>query len=315
MADLIRVRNDCRLCGSKDITCTVPLASVPIVSPNVGTEADDNGHRITRVVAPLDTYLCGDCGLIQLVHIVDPALIYHDYRYRTSVSLGLPEHFRALSDAVVERLDLRPGSHVLEFGSNDGTLLRCFKEAGCTVTGVDPAERIAGEATRNGIPTRAAFFDEALATAIRTEAAPVRVVLANNVLANIDDLGAVFRGIKAVLADDGAFVFETQYALDVFERTLIDVIYHEHVSCFSVTPIARAIGAYGLALFDAERIGTKGGSIRLWLQHADGKRPRSTRVDDLIALEDRTGLPRSCVSCQVCQPHRPDQVGDPQRSR
>jgi SAM-dependent methyltransferase len=260
------------------------------VSPNVGTEIDESGRRLTRIVAPLDNYLCQDCGLIQLIHVVDPSLIYRNYLYRTAISLGLTEHFRGLSRDVITRAELRPQDLVVEFGSNDGTLLSCFRDAGMRVQGVDPAKQIAAEATAKGIPTRADFFNPSVAQAIHAQLGAARAVLANNAMANIDDLDAILRGVKAVMAPDGIFVFETQYALDVFENTLLDVIYHEHISTFSVQPVVHAFSKYDLAVIDAERIPTKGGSIRFWVQHAGGPRPIAPRVNELIALENRIGL-------------------------
>lgn len=283
---LIDVRKTCRCCSSSNIVLSVPLAKVPIVSPNVGVDGED----ITKVVAPLDNYLCTDCGLIQLVHIVDPSLIYRNYLYRTAVSAGLAEHFKGLCDSAVTRLDMPQNSFVVEFGSNDGTLLGHFKDAGMRVQGIDPAETIAQEATANGIPTRADFFDVATATDIRDTQQKAALILSNNVMANIDDLEPILRGIKTLLADDGAYVFETQYALDVFEKTLLDVIYHEHISCFSVQPVARAFKRFGLEVFDAERIPTKGGSIRFWVQHENGPQPIAARVSELIDLENKSGL-------------------------
>lgn len=290
MAGLITVRTTCRLCGSSRIVRSIPLAAVPIVSPNVGTEADEAGRRLTRVVAPLDNYLCRDCGLIQLVHVVDPSLIYRNYLYRTAISLGLAEHFRGLCEAVVTRAGLRTGDLVVEFGSNDGTLLAHFQRAGMRVQGVDPAQQIASEATANGIPTRADFFNLDVAGDIAGRLGTARAVLANNAMANIDDLAAIFAGVKAVMAPDGVFVFETQYALDVLESTLLDVIYHEHISTFSVRPVVRALKQYGLSVFDAERIPTKGGSIRFWVQHESGTKAVAARVAELMELEARTGL-------------------------
>ena len=290
MSEFIHIRRQCRLCGSTGIVKSIPLAQVPIVSPNVGTEQDDDGERLTRVVAPLDNYLCEDCGLIQLVHVVDPRLIYSSYLYRTSVSLGLPDHFRSLADAVASRLTLNPRDLVVEFGSNDGTLLSCFRAKGMRVQGVDPARQIAAEASQKGIPTLADFFTTSVAASIRAQQGPARAIIANNAMANIDDLDEIFSGIKSLLAPDGAFIFETQYALDVFEKSLLDVIYHEHISTFSVQPIVRAAPRHGLAVFDAERIPTKGGSIRFWLQHEGGPWPTAARVAELANLERTTGL-------------------------
>lgn len=287
MSDLIRIRNTCRLCSSSRIVCSIPLAEVPIVSPNVGTQ--DSVSSQTDLVAPLDSYLCLDCGLIQLVHLVDPAAIYANYLYRTSISLGLAEHFRVLSETVCARLRLTRGDLVVEFGSNDGTLLGFFKACGQRVQGIDPARAIAAEASQRGIPTMADFFGTRVARALRQNG-PARAILANNVMANIDGLDDVFAGVETLLADDGAFVFETQYALDVFEKTLVDVIYHEHISCFSVRPVAAIARRFGLEVFDAERITTKGGSIRFWLQKLGGIRPISANVGALIDLETRAGI-------------------------
>jgi SAM-dependent methyltransferase len=242
------------------------------------------------LVAPLDIYLCQDCGLTQLVHVVDPRLIYSSYLYRTSVSLGLAEHFQRLSETVISRAGLKANDLVVEFGSNDGTLLSFFKDAGMRVRGIDPAQQIAAEANRNGIPTLAEFFDVPLAKSISRQEGEARAIIANNAMANIDDLAEILGGVGTLLAPDGVFVFETQYALDVFENTLLDVIYHEHISTFSVQPVSYAAPRHGLVVFDAERIPTKGGSIRFWLQREDGVRRIAARVGELIDLERKTGL-------------------------
>lgn len=284
-SELVRVRKTCRCCGSSSIVLSVPLAKVPIVSPNVQV----TDKEVTATVAPLDTYLCTDCGLIQLVHVVDPSLIYRNYLYRTAISKGLAEHFGKLAESAVLRLGLQPGASVVEFGSNDGTLLRFFKERGMTVRGIDPALEIAQRATESGIPTRADFFGVKLAQEMTAEG-KADLILSNNVMANIDDLEDIMAGIKKLLGDGGAYIFETQYALDVFEQTLLDVIYHEHISCFSVQPVAKAFSRFGLEVFDAERIPTKGGSIRFWIQHKNGPQKVSPRVEELIRLENERGL-------------------------
>ncbi|MFX5813109.1 hypothetical protein ABTE31_20610, partial [Acinetobacter baumannii] len=85
----------------------------------------------------------------------------------------------------------------------DGTLLRSFKTLGMDVLGVEFAAHIAEQATASGIPTIGKFFDRGLAKDILAQHGPARVITANNVFANIDDLGSWVDGINTLLADDG----------------------------------------------------------------------------------------------------------------
>ena len=284
----VKVRSTCRLCNSKNVIKAVPLASIPIISPNV--ECSDDNSAMQVMTAPLDHYLCEDCGLIQLLDVVDPSLIYRDYLYRTSISKGLTEHFGGLADAMIDRGRLSSDALVVEFGSNDGTLLSFFKMMGMRVQGVDPARDIADDATAQGIPTISDFFGVRLAHRILLEKGPAKAIISNNCMANIDDLAEIFEGIETLLDDSGIFVFETQYAFDVFEQFLLDVLYHEHISCFSVNPVANVLSKWGLEVFDAEPIPTKGGSVRFWIQKQGGPQAVSQRVTALIDKEVEYGL-------------------------
>jgi hypothetical protein len=86
------------------------------------------------------------------------------------------------------------------------------------------------------------------------------------------------------------FVFETQYGVDVVHKTLIDTVYHEHLSYFMAMPLERYFAAHGMELIDLQRIWTKGGSIRGTAQLQGGPRKRAASVDALIAEEKRDGF-------------------------
>jgi hypothetical protein len=275
------------------------LAPVPLITPNMRfPEQPCDVPEIVREI-PLDLYHCGKCGHIQLLDIVAPEIIYGDYLYRTSVSVGLPEHFNELATDIIARIRPPAGALVVEIGSNDGSQLRCFKGKGLKVLGVDPAHAIAEDATRNGLETLTAFFSRALAEKIHASHGLAAIIIANNVIANIDDLDDVAEGIALLLAPDGAFVMETSYALDVFEHCLIDTIYHEHVSYFLVAPLVTFLARHGLELIHVQKVSTKGGSVRITAQRKGAKRPVDESVARAIAAEVKAGVDRREVLNQL----------------
>jgi SAM-dependent methyltransferase len=239
---------------------------------------------------PLTVYLCEACGHLQLLDVVSPEVLFREYTFETASSPGLVHHFRRHAGHVAERIGLRSDGLVVEVGSNDGSLLAEYKRMGVRVLGVDPARRIAASATERGIDTRCAFFSSQLARALRADHGPAALVEANNVYAHADDLVDLTEGVRDLLADDGVFVFEASYALDLIDSCLFDTIYHEHTSYHSVAPLVAMFERLGLELFDVERIATKGGSIRGYVQKRGGPRPVSDSVGETLALERSRGL-------------------------
>jgi SAM-dependent methyltransferase len=194
---------------------------------------------------------------------------------------------------VVEKYAPPHDGLVVDIGSNDGTLLNFFKAAGMQVLGIDPAKEIAEDATEAGLPTLAEFFTPALAAKIRAEHGAAMLVTANNVFAHADELGAIADGVRTLTADDGIFVFEVSYLVDVYEGTLFDTIYHEHLAYHTVKPLERFFRGHGMELIAAERVGSHGGSLRGFVQHAGGGRPVEDSVAELIEMESALGLDRA----------------------
>lgn len=281
-------RNTCRLCNGSDLELVLGLKPTPLADSYVPV----NALADVQQTFPLDLFLCRGCGFSQLLNIVHPENIYLEYIYETTSSLGLADHFRKYAADVLQQTGCAAGSMVVDIGSNDGTLLRAFQQCGMRVLGVDPAHDIARKATESGIETLPAFFNAETARKIKREYGPAKIVTANNLFANIDDLIDMTEGIGQLLAPDGVFIFESFYLVDSIRNMVFDFIYHEHLSYFSVKPLETFFRRMGMELINVERVPTKGGSLRYTAQLAGGPRDTSPSVAQLMAFETDFGIDR-----------------------
>ncbi len=289
-------RKDCRLCGSTDLELVIPLEPTPVADDFVPASRLDKRQEYFS----LDAYLCHGCGLVQLLEVVDPNSIYDEFLYVTRSSPGLVEHFGAYAREVISRTGLPRDSFVVEIGSNDGTLLSAFKDAGLRVLGVDPARAIAAAATTSGVETLPLCFSLDLAKQLKRERGAADLIAANNVVANIDDLGELAQSVRELLAPRGVFVIESGYLADLVRNLVFDNIYHEHLSYHSVKPLAGYFARHGMEVFDVQHVPTKGGSIRVFGQLAGAGRHVTPDVARMIASEDAQGLYRAETYHALC---------------
>lgn len=286
MKDMYYKRKTCRLCDSMRVVPAVKFEATP--PGDIFVTKEEIGRLQERY--PIDICLCEDCGSIQLLDVVNPKILYGNYLYQTSISLGLPEHFRRYADEVLAAVATKPGALVIDIGSNDGTLLRCFQERHMKVLGIDPAPAAVETARSIGVDTIQALFDRSLARKIRSERRDVGIVTANNVIANIDALGDFIDGIRDLIDPNGYFVMETGCGTTLLEKYLIDVVYHEHLSYFTVKPLETFFRRHGMKIIDAYWIPSKGGSIRCFVQSDKSSSIPKPSVREMICMEDTKGI-------------------------
>lgn len=284
MSRLGKYIKKCQICGSDDLSIILPLGHQPPVHAHL-TKNDLNQEEI---YFPLNLCDCSRCGLKQLDYVVDPKVIFYpEYPYFTGLTNALVNNFRQMAVAVIKRCHLTARDLVVDIGSNDGTLLRGFKDKKIQVLGVEPTD-VAKVANKKGILTLQKFFNLKTAKEIVKKYGQAKIITAANVFAHIDDLYGLLRGIKYLLRDDGLFVSESQYLMDTVEKTEFDCIYHEHLRYYSLKPLMYAFKKAGFSMIDAERINVAGGSIRIYA--VKGKKSPSKRIKKLIKEEERAGL-------------------------
>ncbi len=278
----------CQICGGKKLEDIINLDHQPPcdVLPNAKEVKEEEIHY------PINVVRCTACGLVQLDFIPPPQIVFHKkYPYRTGITKMLVDNFASLAAQTVKALALKPGSLVIDIGSNDGTALQQFKNHGMRVLGIEPTD-VAHIALRNKIPTINAFFTEKIAREIVRRHGQASLVIATNVFAHINNLSGFMKGIDRLLPTGGVFISESQYLLDTIQKTQYDTMYHEHLRFYSLKPLVLLFKNFGFTLTDAERIHSSGGSIQA--RATKGKNlKQSDRLKNLIRAEEKFGLYKS----------------------
>jgi len=237
---------------------------------------------------PLAVAFCPACTLLQLTETVPPDVLYRrDYPYFSSSSPALLKHSAEHVDALVGKYRLGPESFVVEVASNDGYLLRNFVDRNIDCLGIDPADGPAARANTTGVPTRHDFFGLRCAEKLAVEGKLADVVIANNVVAHVDDINDFVAGFARLLKPTGVAVFELAYAVDLIEHCEFDTIYHEHLFYHTLHGLTPLFQRHGLYLNDVERLPIHGGSLRLTVSRTTALSPE---LDQLFADEAALGV-------------------------
>ncbi len=281
-----RGRWQCRSCGADSRQVVLSLGELPLA--NALIEPDALGEMERRY--PLTLVRCEQCGLAQLEEEVPREILFRRYSYFSSYSDTLVRSMKELAARVVAQRHLRPESLVLEIGSNDGYLLRHYRDAGVRILGIEPASNIAECAERQGIPTVNEFFDQTLAARLEAELLRPDVVHAHNVLAHVDHIAGFLGGVRRLLGPESVFIVEVPYVRDLIEGLEFDTIYHEHNCYFALAPLGELFGKCGLRVVEVERIPIHGGSLRVWAARDDSAQLASPAVAALLDEESREGV-------------------------
>ena len=278
--------SSCRLCDSSCVTLVWSFGNTPLANAFVAADSLDD----PEIIAPLDVCRCKHCQLVQLRHTVSPEVLFRNYLYVSSTSQTFMAHFNAYASQCIKRFGLTPQTLVVEIGSNDGVLLKPLSARGIPVIGVEPAEKIAAQANLEGIKTIPTFFTPAVAEQIRQQQGTAKVITCNNAFAHIPDLDDIVQGIKCLMTEDSVFVFEVQYLTDLLEKNLFDLVYHEHLFYYHLSPLILFFSKYGLKIFDVERTSVHGGSIRVFVECEHGPYVVTEGVKEMLSAENEAGL-------------------------
>ncbi len=270
----------CQICDCPDLA---PICFVGYLPP-VNTMPKIGSHLAEQPAYPAQLLRCPQCELVQIGCVVDPGILFPpSYPYTSGTTKILRDNFAQLQREVAELYPLDAKDLVVDVGSNDGTLLSNFYNAGNRVAGIEPTN--AGNlANERGIATLISFFNRDAVSKTVADHGRAKIVTATNVFAHIEDVHEIVSCIMELLDDDGIFISESHYLLSLVQTLQYDTIYHEHLRYYSLTSLKYLLEMHGLDVIHATKIPTHGGSIRVYAARK-GVYPVRDSIEERLADE------------------------------
>jgi len=253
------IREHCSACGHDILVKFLDLGTSPVADAYASTpEESMNLDRYSLSVA-----VCARCYLAQLLEVLPGELLFGTgYSFYTSASPPLSRYHEQYARDILARYPVEAKKYTLEIGCNDGDLLRHLKAAGCVTVGIDPATGPVAVARDRGLDVRVRPFGRTFAKDLYDAQGPATLIIANHVLAHVEDVSDMLAGISIMLDWDGVALIEVQYLPDLLVNNAFDLVYHEHRNFFSLTSLESAALRHGLHLIDVRFTSRQGGSLR-----------------------------------------------------
>ena len=285
---LIKYRYDCRVCANNKIKKILDFGKMPLA----GNFIKKKDLKKKEIKAPLELYFCKNCKLVQVKDSIDPKVLFHTYNYSSSTIPSLNNHFISYSKKIKSKFKNKKKVKILEFGCNDGVLLKEFtKNKKFFCLGVDPSNNISNLAKKKGINIINKYFNKKTANEILLKHKKFDYITASNVFAHIDDIHSVVEASKILLKDDGQFVIEVHYLLDLINLNQYDFFYHEHLNYYTLKSLKYLFELYKLDITSIEKTNLHGGSIRVTLKNSTSvKKSKSYNIKKNLKIENKVNI-------------------------
>lgn len=274
----------CRICGADTLVDVLDLGEQFLSSSFV---KDNEAEPLSKIRVPLTVLLCTTCGLVQLRQTVDRDLMYRSYFYRSETNPMMREALKDIVTDINSRVELNAGDAVLDIGCNDGTMLGYY-DAGLRRFGMDPAKNIDRSGLEKSITVIEDYFNGTAAQA--ASGTQFKAISSIAMFYDLDDPNAFVADIKSILAPGGIWCVQLSYLGTTIETLNFYDVCHEHLLYYSFQTLSFLMERHGLKIVDVSENEVNGGSVRLFVTHADDARPVTPAVEQLRVRDESLKL-------------------------
>lgn len=282
-----KIFKNCSFCNSNNIDIIMNFGEMALAGSFLRKEDFKNELKFKMRLG-----FCNECYAVQIIDKISSDLMFKKYFYFSSSIETLKKHFYEYAKEVTSRFLEPKNAAVLEFGCNDGILLKPLANNNIKIViGVDPAENVISEIKDERIIPICDYFTENVAEEIINKYGKIDLIIANNVFAHINDIQGTTKAIKKALATNGVFIFEVHYLGNVIDGLQYDMIYHEHIYYYSILSAMNHFKKFNMTIFDIKPLKIHGGSYRFYVCNNNGNYASkiSKKVKALIKHEEDKG--------------------------
>ena len=258
-----KIKN-CRICKKKDLKLVVDLQDQYIQ----GSFLKKNFPKTYNKKIPLQLVLCKRCGLLQARYSVMPELLYKNYWYSSGINNTMRDHLKDLSKKSINLLKksriYNEKIDVLDIGCNDGTLLKSYPKK-INKFGIDPSQ-ISKKIKDKNIKIINDFFPSKMINKVSSKN-KFLLITSIAMFYDLENPVKFVQNIKSILKENGIWIFELSYLLEMLKNNSYDTICHEHLEYYSLSVLKYLLKICKLKIFKIEINKINGGSIRCYVTH------------------------------------------------
>jgi len=277
----VKVRQTCRLCGSKSLTPIVDLGPQMLASAFVSKENQD---FLPLRKVPLELVRCNPemdqdaCGLVQLRHTFPSDIMYSDYWYASGVNQTMRDALADITRRAVEFVSLAKDDIAVDIGCNDGTLLKSYKpiNTDLTLVGFDPAKNFVGVQGEGFLRINDYFNKASYSAAFGAKKA--KIVTSIAMFYDLEDPIAFSSEIADILDDNGIWILQMADLPNMLKHNMFDNICHEHVTYYHLAPMEYLLRRCNMKLVDVEMNQVNGSSYRFYIRKNSGPEPSKEAI-------------------------------------
>lgn len=280
----------CKICGNTNLKNVLFINEQYISATFVKTNKDNN---LTKIRTPLTLVLCSqnekqdNCGLLQLLEITEPDLLYRQYFYRSATNDTMRKDLKDVVDKVNEIVNIQNNDIVVDIGSNDCTLLNFYKN-NLQLVGFEPAQNIKFIDQNKKIKVFPNYFNSEDFNKNFNKKA--KIITSCAMFYDLADPKKFVSDIEKILDDNGVWCVQISYLVSMLKFNNFYDICHEHLSYYSIETFEAVIKDFNLKLFYAQTNDVNGGSIRLFVcrkNNSNYLKKEFTKELDSLKLEEK----------------------------